>query len=303
MDILVKTQASGDIVIILPLMINTGAPDTGLSTPVSFVIKAVNPDGSENTSFTAPTVSELIASSGIYKMIFPAAAANKLFVLADELNPYTLLVKSTTAGSTGYRAVRVYCVSRLPGEIAKASDLAAVDSTVNTLPTLAVIEASTVLAKDATVAKSASVPTLAQMEASSVLAKEATVAARPVLATIEGSSILAKEATVTARPTLTAIEASTVLAKDATVAKAATVPTLAQIETSTVLAKEATLALVKKFIKNKKTLTESGGVYSLVIYDDNDIDEILRKTIKDISGADITAIGAGVIARETKSSV
>jgi len=60
---------------------------------------------------------------------------------------------------------------------------------------------------------------------------------------------------------------------------------------------------VKKFIKNKKVLTESGGVYSLVIYDDNDIDEIMRKTIKDIAGADITAIGAGVIAREAKSSV
>ena len=202
MDVLVKTQATADINLIIPLMINTGAPDTG----ATLTVKAINPDGTENTSFTAPTISEVIAGSGVYKLIFPAAAANKLFTLADEYNPYTVLVKSATSGSTGYRGVRAYCVSRLPGEVAKSTEVDAL-------------------------------------------------------------------------------------------------PTLTEIEASTVLAKEATIALVKKFIKNKKVLTESGGVYSLVIYDDNDIDEIMRKTIKDIAGADITAIGAGVIAREAKSSV
>ena len=41
-------------------------------------------------------------------------------------------------------------------------------------------------------------PTLAQIEASTVLAKEATVAARPTLTQMEASTVLAKEATVTA---------------------------------------------------------------------------------------------------------
>ena len=245
MDILVRTQATADINLIVPLMINTGAPDTGATV----TCQAINPDGTMNTAFTAPTISEAVAGSGVYKLIFPAAAANKLFTLANEYNPYTVLVASATAGSTGYRAIRVYCVDRLPGEYAKSSETASIQSTVNTLPTLATIEATTVLAKDATVAKAATV------------------------------------------------------ALDATVAKAAALPTLAQIEASTILAKEATGILIKKFIKNKKILTAAGSVYSLVVYDDNDIDEILRKTVKDISGADITAIGAGVIARETKSSV
>ena len=61
--------------------------------------------------------------------------------------------------------------------------------------------------------------------------------------------------------------------------------------------------MIKKYVKNKKVILEAAGVYSLVIYDDNEIDEILRKVIKDVAGADITAIAAGVIAREMASSV
>ena len=280
MDVLVKTQATGDINLIVPLVINTGAPDTN----ATLTVKAINPGGTENTSFTAPTISEVISTTGVYKLIFSAAAANKLFTLADELNPYTVLVKTATSGSTGYRAIRVYCVSRLPGEIAKSTEIVS----------LAAIEESTVLAKASVVD---ALPTLSEIEASTVLAKDATVAKA---ATVALDATVAKDATVSKEATVA--KAATV-ALDATVAKAANVPTLAQIEASTVLAKEATVALVKKFIKNKKTITSSGGVYSLVIYDDNDIDEILRKVIKDIAGADITTIGGGVIARELKSSV
>ena len=178
----------------------------------------------------------------------------------------------------------MYCIDRLPGELAKSTE-------VTIHPTLAQIEASTILAKEATVVLR---PVLATIEGSTILAKESTVALRPVLASIEASAVLAKDATVA--------KAATV-ALDATVAKAASVPTLANIEASTVLAKETSVVLIKKLIKNKKILTASGSVYSLVIYDDNDIDEILRKTIKDVAGADITAIGTGVIAREMKSSV
>jgi len=250
MDILVKTQATADINIIVPLALNTGAPDTGATLSV----KAINPDGTENTAYTAPVITEVVVGSGAYRLTFAAGAANKLFVLSDENNPYTLLVTSTTTGSTQYRAVRVYCVSRLPGEYAKTTDVTAVGSTAAAIQT--VVD---------------SVPTLVEIEASTVLAKDATVAKETTTAAIQ-------------------------LVVD-------TMPTLAEIEASSVLAKEATTLLVKKFVKNKKVLTESGGVYSLVIYDDNGIDEILRKTIKDIAGADITAIGTGVIARESKSSV
>jgi len=78
-------------------------------------------------------------------------------------------------------------------------------------------------------------PTLAQVEASTILAKEATVAARatqasvdgkPTLAQIEGSLVLAKEATVSSRASQTSVDGK---------------PTLAQIEATTVLAKETTL--------------------------------------------------------------
>lgn len=267
MDILVRTQATADINLIIPLMINTGAPDTG----ATLTVKAINPDGTENSSFTAPTISEVIASSGIYKLIFPAAAANKLFTLANEYNPYTVLVKSATSGSTGYRAVRVYCVDRLPGEVAKSTEIAALDTVVDTVQTTV----------DA-------IPTLAEILAGGV-ALDSTVAKA---ATVALDATVAKDSTVAKAAALTTLQAT-----------ADAVPTLSEIEASTVLAKEASIVLLKKFIKNKKVLTESGGVYSLVIYDDNDIDEILRKTIKDIAGADIDTIGAGVIARETKSSV
>ncbi|MGW8177633.1 MAG: hypothetical protein ACWGQW_02390 [bacterium] len=65
-----------------------------------------------------------------------------------------------------------------------------------------------------------SLPELAEIEASSVLAKETSVDALPTLGEIEGSSVLAKETTVSARPTLAEIEASTVLAKQAELLRA-----------------------------------------------------------------------------------
>lgn len=79
-------------------------------------------------------------------------------------------------------------------------------------------------------------PTLAQIEASTVLAKEATVAARASQTSVDG------------KPTLVQIEASTVLAKEATVTSVGNAvvarPTLAQIEASTILAKEASVTQI-----------------------------------------------------------
>lgn len=278
MDIICKKQETADVIITVPLAINTGAPDTG----ATLTIKAINPDGSENTTFTAPTVTEIISGGGVYKLTFGTTAASRLFTQEDTANPYTLLIKSATSGSAQYRAVRVYCSTKMPGEYATALAVAA-------LPTLSGIEASTVLAKSATVATAANLanlPTLAQIEASSVLAKESTVAARPVLSAIEGSTVLAKEATVAARPTLAQVEASTVLAKEATVSAVSTVVTF-----------------IKKMFTNRKTLSAAGSVYSLNIFDNDDATPILTKVIKDVSGADISTPAAGVISRELKSSV
>lgn len=86
------------------------------------------------------------------------------------------------------------------------------------------------------------VPTLAEIEASTVLAKEATVAAK------------ASQSSVDTKPTLSQIEASTILAKEATVESKASQtsvdgkPSLAQIEASTVLAKEATVLTVASYL-------------------------------------------------------
>lgn len=236
MDIIAKTQVTSSLNIIIALMTNAGVPDTG----ATLTVKAINPDGSENAAFTQPTITEVISASGVYRLVFASAAATPLFTLENQYNPYTLLVKSNTAGSTGYRAISVYCVDRLQGDIATSS-------AVSSLPTTAAIAAA--------------VPTLT--------------------------------AITTAVPNAAAITAA--------------VPTVAQIKTgleaSTILAMEATNKLNLKLMKNKKVLTSAAGVYSLVVYDDNDIDEIMRKTIKDINGADISTIGAGIIAREMKSSV
>ena len=219
MDIIVRTQATADINIIIPLAINTGAPDTGATVTV----KAINPDGTENTSFTTPTISEVIASSGVYKLVFSASAANKLFVLADENNPYTVLVKSATSGSTQYRALRVYCTSKMQGELSKTSE-------ITTL--------SGVVALDATVAKAATV------------------------------------------------------ALDSTVAKASAVTTL-----------QTDMTFIKKVTKNRKTLSASGSVYSLNVFDDDDTTPIMTKVLKDVTGADVATPATGVIAKELKSSV
>jgi hypothetical protein len=158
----------------------------------------------------------------------------------------------------------------LSGTTIKLATDNATQTSVDGKPTLAQIEASTILAKEATVTNR---PTLAQIEASTVLAKESTVSSKasqtsvdgkPTLAQIEASTVLAKEATVSARatqtsvdgkPTLAQIEASTILAKEATVTNR---PTLTQIEASTVLAKESTVSsrASQTSVDGKPTLTQ-----------------------------------------------
>ena len=131
------------------------------------------------------------------------------------------------AGQTANAAAAV----TFPASVADESTVGAraTQTSVDGKPTLAQIEASTVLAKEATVAARASQtsvdgkPTLAQIEASTVLAKEATVAARASQTSVDG------------KPTLAEIEASTVLAKEATVT---------QLDADVQLIKDDTTALI-----------------------------------------------------------
>lgn len=73
-----------------------------------------------------------------------------------------------------------------------------IDAAITSRPTMAEIEASGVLAMEATVdavgVLAAALPTLAEIEASTVLAKEATVDALPTLAEIEAGALAASVA-------------------------------------------------------------------------------------------------------------
>jgi hypothetical protein len=65
----------------------------------------------------------------------------------------------------------------------------------------------------------------------------------------------------------------------------------------------ADIGYMNKVIRNRKVLEKTGDVWYLIIYDDNDVDEILKKAIKDKDGSDITDLEAGVLAQELKTSV
>jgi hypothetical protein len=118
---IVRTQVSGDINLVVSLATSLGAPDTGAS--LSF--KYINPNGTENTTATAPSVAEVIPSSGVYRLTFASGAVTPLFTLADQNNPYTILVTSTTLNSTWYRAFPVYVTSKMFGDLAKSTETTA----------------------------------------------------------------------------------------------------------------------------------------------------------------------------------
>jgi hypothetical protein len=242
-DIYVKAQTTAAINIVLGLGINTGAPDTGATVSC----KAIKPDGTEAT-FTAPTITEVIASSGVYLFVFPTNAATPLFTLADEANPYTLLIKSATSGSTYYRTIRVYVVTKLPVNYAGATELATVDSLVDSLTTN--------------------------------------------LATVDGIVDDIK-AEVLTHPTLAEIEATTVLAKAADLA---TVDGIVDTLTTN-------MDFLLDVIKNKKELRKESSVWYLCVRNDADNADILKKAVKDSTGANITDLTAGMIASELASSI
>jgi len=61
--------------------------------------------------------------------------------------------------------------------------------------------------------------------------------------------------------------------------------------------------LLVAFVKNKRYLEKVGSTWYLVIRNSDDTTDLVRKTLKDKSGNDITDLAAGVIAKELESSV
>jgi prefoldin subunit 5 len=285
MDIWVKTQVTGNINIVVPFATAALALETGST----LTVKIISPAGADITaSVTAPTITEVVAGQGIYLIQFPSNAATPTFTLTNELNPYHLVIKTSVL--TGYRTViRVYCVDRLPGELSKSTEIAAIDTlidgaiiTLDAVPTLAEIEATTILAKAAAL-------TTVDTVVDTIYSEMATAAN---LAVVDGlvDSLTTNLATVD-----TVVDALAVTLAD--------VPTLAEIEASTVLAKAAATDFLLKCIKNKKKVKVISGVCYLIVYDDDNTAEILRKAIKDVDGADVADPASGVIAFETKSTV
>jgi prefoldin subunit 5 len=286
MDIWVKTQVTGNINIVVPFASAALALETGST----LTVKIINPAGADITaSVTAPTITEVVAGQGIYLIQFPSNAATPTFTLTNELNPYHLVIKTSVL--TGYRTViRVYCVDRLPGEIAKSTEVAALDTVVDTM---------------ATAANLTTVDTVVDSILSGMATATNLAAAKTVVDTI--SSTMATSAALTTVDTvvdtLTTNLAIVDTVVDALAVTLAGVPTLAQIEASTVIAKAAATTFLTKCIKNKKKVKVISGVLYLIIYDDDNVTEILRKAIKDVDGTDVSDPAAGVIALETKSTV
>lgn len=237
LTMMARPQATADVILLLGLALNTGAPDTG-NTPT---IRAFNPDGTENTTFTAPTIAEQTGGSGIWKFTFAHDAANPLFTLAGEDRPYTLLIKTATSGGTWYRTVQIFVTNTLIDDVATAAALAVTDGVCDTVKT--------------------NVDTLVTN-----------------LATVDGIV-------------------------DDIKAEVLTHPTLAEIEASTALAMDTDVQFLVNVIKNKKEIRKESSTWYLCVRNAGDSEDILKKAVKDSSGADITDITAGQIAKELASSV
>ena len=62
-------------------------------------------------------------------------------------------------------------------------------------------------------------------------------------------------------------------------------------------------AYLEKIVKNKKILSKTGSVWSLIIYDDDGTTPILEKVLNDKNDADIKDIADKILAKELASSV
>lgn len=65
----------------------------------------------------------------------------------------------------------------------------------------------------------------------------------------------------------------------------------------------ADFIFILKTLKNRREIVKSGLVWSLVVYDDDEVSPILIKILKDLNGNNITDLKAGALSEELASSV
>lgn len=118
------------------------------------------------------------------------------------------------------------------------------------------------------------------------------------------SSILphecSKESSITA---LAAAVATVDTVVDSILTESESHPTLAEIEASSVLALQSDLTLLVSLLKNKKVIRKETDTWYLCVRNSADSADILKKALKDSTGADIDDLTAGEIAQELLSSV
>ena len=116
-----KLQATATINMALPLIKKDGSQATGLALN-TLSTKIIKPDGTALAGYTEATFTEP-NSDGVYNIQFPAGAATPAFTLADQSNPYTVTVDSSTA-DVEPTTLEVWIVSRLPHELALETSVA-----------------------------------------------------------------------------------------------------------------------------------------------------------------------------------
>jgi hypothetical protein len=237
-----------------------------------------------------PTLAEIEASAVLAKQ----SGFTGLATATNVTNAQTAIVAEVNANETKIDAIKV--------------DTAAIKTKTDALvnaPSLAQIEASTVLAKEATVASKASQASVTALgiplQASSYVAP-----ANADIAAIKAKTDTLVNTDISGLPTLTEIEASSVLAKASPVSavdtkvtaiKAKTdtlvnAPTVADIEASTVLAKETTLA--SKASQASVTALGSPMQASTYVVPDNATIAEIKTKVDTLQNTDLTAVNSAL---------
>lgn len=295
MDILVKPQTTGDIIIFVPLATAALAADTGQTVSC----KLFDTTGADVTaSVTGPTITE-VSTTGIYKLVFPSNAATVFFAAAggtaglvpNALNPHTIVVKGSTL--TGYRAViRAYNVDRLPGEIAKSTEIAALDTVVDGVEAKIDIVDTVV---DTLTTNLATANSNINTLTSNVATVDTVVdTLTTTLGTVSTNVSTAITNIATANSGIGTLTTNLGTANS----NISTIIT----NTTNVPTAVTNIDLLTQYAHNKKILEKIGNVWYVTIRNSTDTGDLLKRALKDKTGADITDIATGVMAQELKAA-
>jgi hypothetical protein len=201
------TQPTGFLAATFPTTV--ASPTNITAGTITTVTNLTNLPSIPNNWITAAGIAnDAITDAKVASDVTIASVTGSVGSVAGNVSGSVASVVGNVGGNvTGSVASVVGAVGSVTGlnvaHIDAAVSSRATQVSVDTKPSLPAIEASTILAREATVNAVGVVatarPTLAQIEASTVLAKEATVAERATQTSVDG------------KPTLAQIEASTVL--------------------------------------------------------------------------------------------